>query len=147
MDTRDELGFGDEMVLVKMLMKIDPLPMRGSLVMTMVMISPSPGGKFPRQNSSAGALDWFRQGSASWRWSLVPKGCLLFFSHRKTSYRRRWASESHQGVHEVGARPTGGAPHPREQGVRPLAFIFGDNFSLFILRYSVEFQDFWSCAE
>ena len=29
------------MVLVKMLMEIDPLPMRGSLVMTMVIISPS----------------------------------------------------------------------------------------------------------
>ena len=29
------------MVLVKMLMEIAPLPMRGSLVMTMVMISPS----------------------------------------------------------------------------------------------------------
>ena len=29
------------MVLVKVLMEIDPLPMRGSLVMTMVMISPS----------------------------------------------------------------------------------------------------------
>ena len=29
------------MVLVKMLMEIDPLPMRGSLVMTTVMISPS----------------------------------------------------------------------------------------------------------
>ena len=29
------------MVLVKMLMDIDPLPMRGSLVMTLVMISPS----------------------------------------------------------------------------------------------------------
>ena len=29
------------MVLVQMLMEIDPLPMRGSLVMTMVMISPS----------------------------------------------------------------------------------------------------------
>ena len=29
------------MVLVKMLMDIDPLPMRGSLVMTMVRISPS----------------------------------------------------------------------------------------------------------
>ena len=27
-------------MLVKMLMEIDPLPMRGSLVMTMVMISP-----------------------------------------------------------------------------------------------------------
>ena len=31
----------DEMVLVKMLVEIDPLPMRGSLVMTLVMISPS----------------------------------------------------------------------------------------------------------
>ena len=29
------------MVLVKMLMEIDPLPMRGSMVMTTVMISPS----------------------------------------------------------------------------------------------------------
>ena len=29
------------MVLVKMLMEIDPLPMRGLLVMTMVMICPS----------------------------------------------------------------------------------------------------------
>ena len=29
------------MVLVKMLMEIDPLPMRGSLVMTLVMICPS----------------------------------------------------------------------------------------------------------
>ena len=29
------------MVLVKMLMEIDPLPMRGSMVMMMVMISPS----------------------------------------------------------------------------------------------------------
>ena len=29
------------MVLVKMLVEIDPLPMRGSMVMTMMMISPS----------------------------------------------------------------------------------------------------------
>ena len=29
------------MVLVKMSMEIDPLPLRGSMVMTMVMISPS----------------------------------------------------------------------------------------------------------
>ena len=29
------------MVLVKMLMEIDPLPMKGSMVMMMVMISPS----------------------------------------------------------------------------------------------------------
>ena len=52
-------------------------------------------------------------------------------------------SERHQGAHEVGGR----APHPREQGVGPLAFIFGEEFSLFILRCSVKFHDFWSCAE
>ena len=54
------------MVLVKMLMEIDPLSMRGLMVMTMVMISP-PGGMFPRQNSSAGALDWFRLVASEFR--------------------------------------------------------------------------------
>ena len=53
-----------------------------------------------------------------------------------------------RGGHEIGGRALGGrAPHPREQGVGPLAFIFGVDFSLFLLRRSVEFQDFWSCAE
>ena len=41
------------MVLVKMMMEIDPLPMRGSLVMTMVMISPS-----RREVSPAEQLCW-----------------------------------------------------------------------------------------
>ena len=68
---------------------------------------PPPGGKCPRQNSSAGALDWFRQGSASWRRSLVPKACLWFFFGRKTSYSRRWAPEGHQGAHEAGGTPRG----------------------------------------
>ena len=40
------------MVLVKMLMDIDPLPMRGSLVMTMVMISTLPEGSFPGRTAS-----------------------------------------------------------------------------------------------
>ena len=57
------------------------------------------------------------------------------------------ASEGHQGAHEVGGLAQRGAPHPRGQGVGPLVFIFGEDFSLFIIRYSVEFQDFWSCAE
>ena len=43
-DTRDELGFGDEMVLMNMFMDIDPLSMRGLLVMTMASISPFVGG-------------------------------------------------------------------------------------------------------
>ena len=35
------------MVMVKMLMEIDPLPMRGSLVTMMAMISPLSEGSFP----------------------------------------------------------------------------------------------------
>ena len=50
-------------------------------------------------------------------------------------------SVERQGAHEAGTRPGGQArPHPRGQGVGPLVFIFGEDFLLFILRYSVEFQ-------
>ena len=44
------------MVLVKMLLEIDPLPMRGSLAMPLVMISPS-GREVSPADSSARALD------------------------------------------------------------------------------------------
>ena len=54
------------MVLVKMLMEVDPLLMRGSLVMTMASISPS-RREVSRQNSSARALDWFRLVVAEFR--------------------------------------------------------------------------------
>ena len=36
-----------------------------------------------------------------------PERLLLIFARRKTSYRRRWPSESHQGAHEVGGAPKG----------------------------------------
>ena len=53
------------------------------------------------------------------------------------------ASEGFQGGHEVGVMPRrGGAPHPRGQGVGPPVFIFGEDFLLFFLRCSVEFQVF-----
>ena len=45
-------------------------------------------------------------------------------------------SETQQGAHEVGRH----APHPREKGVGPLVFIFGEDFLLFFLRCSVESQ-------
>ena len=44
--------------------------------------------------------------------------------------------EGTQGAHEVGGR----GPHPREKGVGPLVFIFGEDFLLFFLRCSGEFQ-------
>ena len=92
------------MVLVKMMMEIDPLLMRGSLVMTMVMISPSRREVSPaEQLCRSSRLDppRFRLVAAESR----PEKFLPIFSHRKTSYRRRWASESHQGAHEVGGVP------------------------------------------
>ena len=48
--------------------------------------------------------------------------------------------EGHKGAHEVGGRALGGRPHPREKGVGPLVFIFGEDFLLFFLRCSVESQ-------
>ena len=105
--------------------------------MTMAMISPSGREVSPAEQlcrSSRLVPPRFRLVAAESR----PEKFLLIFSHRKTSYRRRWSSESHQGAHEVGGR----APHPREEGVGPLAFIFGEDFYLLILRCSVEFQDF-----
>src|SRR4051812_17547120 len=122
--------------------------MRGALVMMMAMISPSRREVSPAEQhcrSPRLVPPRFRLVAVEFR---PEKLLLYFFSQGKTSYRRRWSSESHQGAHKVGGRALGGrAPHPREQGEGPLAFIFGEDFSLFIVRYSMEFQDFWSCAE
>ena len=94
------------MVLVKMLMEIDPLPMRGSLVMTMVMISPSRREVSPtEQLCRSPRLDppRFRLVAAESR----PESWLMIFPHWKTPYSRRWASEGHQGAHEAGGAPRG----------------------------------------
>ena len=109
------------MVLVKMLMEIDPLPMRGSLVMTMVMISPSRREVSPTEQlrqSPRLVLPRFRLVAAEFH----PRRWLVIFSHRTTSYSRTWSSEGQQGAHEVGGRAqgVGRAPHPRGQGVAPL---------------------------
>ena len=97
------------MVLVKMLMEIDPLPMRGSLGMTMVMISP-PRGMFPRQNSSAGALDWFARvpprgggvssGKMAYDYFLIERLHIAEDGHRRAT----------RGPTRQGARPRGGPP-------------------------------------
>ena len=70
------------MVLVKMLMEIDPLPMRGSLVMTMVMISPSRGNVSPAEQlrrSPRLVLLKLRLETAALR----PESFLLIFSREK----------------------------------------------------------------
>ena len=70
------------MVLVKMLMEIDPLPMRGSLVMTMVKISPSRGDVSPAEQlrgSPRLVPPRFRLVAAVFR----PESLLMIFSRVK----------------------------------------------------------------
>ena len=94
------------MVLVKMLMEIDPLLMRGTLVMTMVMISPSRREVSPAEQlyrSSRLVSPRFRLVAAEF----LPVSLLIICPRRKTSYSRRWTSEGHQGGHEAGGVPRG----------------------------------------
>ena len=130
------------MVLVKMLMEIDPLPMRGSMVMTMVMISPSRREVSPAEQlcrSSRLVPPRFRLVAAEFR----PRRWLIIFSHRKTSYSKRWAPEGHQGAHEAGGAPPTLVPRVWvPSGISSAQYIL-----LFPKITFVEFQDFWSCAE
>ena len=70
------------MVLMKMLMEIDPLPMRGSMVMMMVTISPSRRDISPAEQlrqSLRLVLPRFRLETAA----LHPESFLLIFSRAK----------------------------------------------------------------
>ena len=72
------------MVLVKMLMEIDPLPMRGSLEMMLVMISPSRREVSPVEQlrqSPRLIPPWFRLVAVEFR----PESWLMIFSSTKDS--------------------------------------------------------------
>ena len=80
--------------------------------MTMVMISPSRREVSPAEQlcqSPRLVLPRFRLVAAE---SHPERLLMIFFSHRKTSYKIRWALESHQGAHEVGGRAQGGGARP-----------------------------------
>ena len=96
------------MVLVKMLMEIDPLLMRGSLVMMLVMISPS-----QREVSTAEQLrrsprlvpPRFRLVAAESR----PESLLIIFF---SDERPHIAEDGHRRATRGPTRPPGRAPHP-----------------------------------
>ena len=136
------------MVLVKMLMEIDPLPMRGPLVMTMVMISPS-----RREVSPAEQL--CRSPSlVSLRFRLMavefcPVSLLVIFF---LDERPHIAEDGHQratrGATRQGARRGGRArPHPRGWWVAALWLILSPVFFINSKNAFVKFQDFWSYVE
>ena len=90
---------------MKMLMKIDPLPMRGSLVMTMVMISPS-----RREVSPAEQL------CRSPR-LVPPRFCLVAAEFLPKSLLMIFFSDERPHIAEDGQRRP--ARGPTRQGARP----------------------------
>ena len=90
------------MVLVKMLMEIDPLPMRELMVMTMVMISPSWRDVSPAEQlrrSPRLVLPKFHLETVALR---LESFLLISFPGQNTPYNRRWAPGACQVAHEVG---------------------------------------------
>ena len=109
------------MVLVKMLMKIDPLSMRGSLVMTMASISPSQREVSPTEQlhrSPRLVLPRFRLEMAALR----PESFLLIFSRAKdTLYQKMGIGGFPGGPQGRGrAQGVGRALHPCGLQVAPL---------------------------
>ena len=91
---------------MKMLMEIDPPSMRGSLVMTMALISPSQREVSPAERlrrSPRLLLPRFGLETAV----LGPESFLLIFLGQNTPYSRRWAPEACQAAHEAGGAPRG----------------------------------------
>ena len=111
-------------------MEIDPLLMRGLMVMTMVTISPSQRDISPTEQlhrSPRLVPPRFRLETAAFH----PESYLMNFSPgQKTPYTRRWASGGFQVAHEAGGahRGEGRAPHPRGQWVAPSGAFFAQYF-------------------
>ena len=107
------------------------------------MVDDDDGDGFPSPEPRTDSRSALPRGFRAWRWLRIVKRddfFSLIFSHRNSIYGGAVGVGDATGAHEVGARPRGGAPYPRGQDVGPLVFIFGEDFLLFILRYSVEFQ-------
>ena len=126
------------MVLVKMLMEIGPLPMRGALVMTMAMISPSRREVSPaEQLCRSPRLDppRFRLVAAESR----PESWLMIFF---LDERLHIAQDGHQRAARGPRgreRPGGRAhPHPRGRWVAPLWYFLR---SLFFINLKNNFRE------
>ena len=103
------------MVLVKMVMEIDPLPLRGSMVMTMAMISPSRRDVSPTKQlrrSPRLVPPRFSLVAAEFR---PVRLLMIFFLDERLHIAKDGHQRATRGPTRQGARP-----HPRGQGVAPL---------------------------
>ena len=137
------------MVLVKMLMEIDPLPMRGSMVMTMPTISPSWRDVSPTEQlrrSPRLVPPRFRLETVVLR----PESFLMIFSRAKETIYQKMGIGGLPGGPRGRGRAQGGRARPPPSwtvGGPPLV-LSSPNIFWYIPKLTfVEFQDFWSCAE
>ena len=135
------------MVLVKMLMEIDPLPMRGSLVMTLVMISPSRREVSPAEQlrqSPRLIPPRFRLVAAEFR----PVSLPMIFSRTKPFIEQKMDAGGPPGAPGDRGRALGGAPPCLMDRVwAPWPISFAHNSLINPKSCFVESQVFWSCAE
>ena len=127
------------MVLVKMLMDIDPLPIRGSMVMTLVMIPPSRRDVSPIEQlrrSPRLVPPRFRLMAAVFRPASL---LMIFFQGRRHHIAKDGHRRPARGSTRQGARPGGRArPHPRGQGVGPLWYFLR---SVFFINSKNDFRE------
>ena len=133
---------------MKMLMDIDPLPMRGSMVMTMVTISPSRRDVSPAKQhrwSPRLVLPRFRLETAT----LHPESFLLIFFEGK---RHFIPEDGHRGASRW---PTRQGAHPGGRARPPPLWLLGGPLwcflhPIFIIYSKTNFlgvSGLWSCAE
>ena len=106
LDTRDELGFERRWCWWRCWWILTPSRWEDRWWWWWWWFPPA-RGKFPQQNSSARALDWFRQGSASWRRSFVPWACLWFFLDEGPHIVEDGHQRAARGPTRQGERPGG----------------------------------------
>ena len=117
---------------MKMLMEIDPLSMRGSMVMMMVTISPSRRDVSPVEQprwSPRLVPPRFRLETVALR----PESFLMIFSRAKDTLYHKIGIGGLPG----GPRGRGRALHPRGQGVAPLGCFL---CSIFLIYSKTDFR-------
>ena len=107
------------------------------------MVDDDDGDESPSSEPRTDSRSALPRGFRAWRRLRIVKRddfFSLIFSPRKPIYRVGVGVGGPPGGPRGRGRTQGGAPHPRGQGVGPLVFIFGEDFLLFFLRCSMEFQ-------
>ena len=134
---------------MNMLMEIDPLLMRGSLVMMMSLISPSGSEVSPAEQlrrSSRLVLPKFHHETAVLR----PESSYMIFSKSKPFIQHKMGTGGLPGGPQAcRARPGGidRTPWLVTSWWVPSGTSFAHYFLYIPKQFSVTFQDFWSCAE